>query len=67
MGKVAKEEARARSLLTPTTGAGLRWAGRDEPIAVGVEVVNPLSVALTLTEVRVWVLLVFGVGGCWCV
>lgn len=53
MGKVAKEEARTRALAGREGGGGagaVRWRGREEPIAVSVEVLNPLGVPLTLTE-----------------
>lgn len=50
MGEVAKEEARARPLALAASGGVVRWRGRDEPIAVAVDVVNPLNVPLTLTE-----------------
>jgi hypothetical protein len=51
MGRVAKEEARTRALTSNhNTRSAPRWRGRDEAITVGVEVVNPLKVPLTLTE-----------------
>ncbi len=52
-----EEEARARAYASTANGddGTLRWRGRDEAMAVGIDVVNPLNVPLVLTEVGRWV------------